>query len=551
MKILEYKKKLNEVAEIPEAIKCLFSEAEESRYAKEEFRDAKFGYKVLQPLIRVGIYALSQECSFLSDVIDYLDDLSNDDDLSPYYTTNSLDSRELFRCLKLLDEKCLWIVLKRIKNLSIAENLKIAVLNNDFDVFRSIIYKKEVNTDPITPVCNLLYLKIRMDELNNWVEEKRQQADSLPDEESEETREWIREFLLQYSSENHKITNDLNLHKERTPITDIYFEKAERTFLDDDFDMNKEPPSVRDMVVYSSKKAYPSFVENSFSLNEYTDNKYKVVLGDFCVLKRDLRSLSTVAKVVMEGILKAEEFRPIWSRFEEFDDNTIDVLEKEHDDFLLKHGIPIDEDGSVGEKAPSKQQIEEPREKTNRGDENPTSIDSEIQDFKDSTPQEKAKVLIPIIEELLDKLDGQENVFLVDCDLGDLKSIFEGILTGNAKENGAVQQAIIDELSGTDHNDITPQYYYKNRLWLQPFFIIIGRLFKKEVLKGGQTAFVRALFPEKRGRDLEYGVVYKEEDAFIQACRAKVSFGNNIETKMDTLAMRWRKYITWIDECAG
>lgn len=351
MKTLEYKKKLNEVAEIPEAIKLFFTEDEEGRYAKSE-------HKVSQPLIRVWIYALSQESSFISEVMDQLDGLNNEDDLSPYYTRR-LDCKELFRCLRLLDSECLWIVLERIKGLSIAdlENLKYAILKNDIEVFRSIIYEKEVNTDLITPVCRLLYLKIRMEDLNKWIEESCQQFDSLPDEELDESIDMIRDFWLQYTSKYHDITNDLVIYKERIPFIDISFENAERTLLNDDFDVTGPSPSVRDLVVHNLKKTYPTFIENGFSLNDYTDNIYRGVLLTYCMMKSDLRSLSTVAKVVMEGILKAEEFRAIWGRFEEFDDSTIDVLEKEHDEFLLKHGIPIDEDSPAKEE--STPQIEE------------------------------------------------------------------------------------------------------------------------------------------------------------------------------------------------
>jgi hypothetical protein len=354
MKILEYKKKLNEVAQIPEAIKWFIpEESEESRLAKSE-------YKVSNPLIRVGIYAMSQESSFISDVMDYLDGLSKENDLSSYYTKR-LECKELFRCLRLLENECLWNVLERIKGLSIADlgKLKNAILNNDIDVVWSIIYEKEVNIDPITPVCRLLYLKIRMDDLNKWLEESRQEIDSLPSEESDESCDIIIDFFLQYTSRYHDISKDLLIHKEKTPFSDISFENSQRIFLDDDFDVTGDPPSARDIIIHNLKKAYPSFIEDGFSLNEYADNEYMGVLGMYCKLKSVLPSLSTVAKVVMEGILKEEEFSPIWSRFEEFDDNTFDVLEKEHDDFLLKHGIPIDEDGSKEEEAPSTPQIEE------------------------------------------------------------------------------------------------------------------------------------------------------------------------------------------------
>ena len=354
MKTLEYKKKLNEVAEIPEAIKLFFTEDEEGRYAKSE-------HKVSQPLIRVGIYALTQESSFILEVMDHLDCLSNENDLSPYYTKR-LKCKELFPCLRLLDSECLWDVLERIKGLSIAdlENLEYAILKNDIEVFRSIIYEKEVNIDPITPVCRLLYLKIRMDDLNKWLEESFQQFESLSDEELDESIDMIREFGLQYTSKYHEITNDLVIYKEKIPFIDISFENAERTLLNDDFDVTSPPPSVRDSVVHILKKTYPTFIENGFSLNEYTDNIYRGVLHAYCsMMKSDLGSLSTVAKVVMEGILKAEEFRHIWSRFEIFDDSTIDVLEKENDDFLLKHGIPIDVDSPAKVESPSTPQIEE------------------------------------------------------------------------------------------------------------------------------------------------------------------------------------------------
>ncbi len=170
--------------------------------------------------------------------------------------------------------------------------------------------------------------------------------------------------------------------------------------------------------------------------------------------------------------------------------------------------------------------------------------DSEIQDFKDSTATKKAKELYIIIDGLLDGIAGRENEFLNGYDLGDLKGIFESILIANASEYKEIQRAIIDELSGTDNNRITPQYYHRKRLWLQPFFIIIGRLFNKGVLrKGKQRSLVKALFPDKRDKDPKHGIVYKEDFDFIESCRNKISTGNQEEVK------GWKEKFEWIDKC--
>lgn len=183
-----------------------------------------------------------------------------------------------------------------------------------------------------------------------------------------------------------------------------------------------------------------------------------------------------------------------------------------------------------------------------------TDDDSETQDFRDATIEEKVKELEFAINELLDKIEGKEQEFWSDddnCNLNDIRAAFRDILTTDAGENINTQRAIIDELSGNKRVSPQSRYYYKRRLWLQPFFIILGHLYKKGVWRGDQLSFVEALFPDRHGKDPVHGVVNKEDFKFLDACRAKISLGNTTLFKdpkdSKKLNEKWKTWFEWID----
>jgi hypothetical protein len=176
-----------------------------------------------------------------------------------------------------------------------------------------------------------------------------------------------------------------------------------------------------------------------------------------------------------------------------------------------------------------------------------TDDDSETEDFREATIGKKAVELRVVIEELLNRVEGKEHEFWdekVAYNLNDLKGIFESILTLTAYpgENTNTQRAIIDELSGDKRVSPQSAHYYKGRLWLQPFFIILGHLHNKGVWKGDQLSFVRALFSDKP---------YKYDEKFINACRAKISLGNTTLFKKPEdskkLNVKWKTWFEWID----
>lgn len=224
------------------------------------------------------------------------------------------------------------------------------------------------------------------------------------------------------------------------------------------------------------------------------------------------------------------------------------ILQKMYSEYKSIAGGGIDisfetavADENANESNEEPQTSKSPAEKTAQQ----TDDDSEIRDFKDTEPKEKAKILCPIIRELLETNKERVEDFLKDYDLEEVKGMIENILIADAKEYTNIQREIIDDLSGTDHKK-SSRYYYKNRLWLLPFFQIIGRLFKWEVLVGKrkQKAFVKALFPEMRcDKDPEFDVVYKEEFDFIETCRNRISKGNTGQPK------EWKEKYEWIDKC--
>lgn len=500
---------------------------------------ALFTYEITLPTINVFLYALTHEPVFLKEQIKHLDDLVSKDELPSYYSTR-LEIRELFECLKLLSPECLWIVLERLKShhTTAIEELKNSVLqSNGPSEFELILDKYEINTDPITPISKLVFVQIRIDrpleEIHKSYEDYHEtDDDEIPDEQ--------KELLLRVTSELGRIMEDLHPTQLSDNVGWNYLETVERTLLEDkkvtfsDLDHTFSGETFAKNHAKSIKKEHPEFDENGYTIEEFLDYKYRMTLLCYCVFVRNFSCLSTYAKVELEKLLKNKHYEPIWSEFNEFDSNAIEILEKGIDEFSRRHGLLVDSaDETAGE--------EKGMQPTPRFEESSTQKES----FKDAEPKEKAKVLCTIIQELLETNKERVEEFLGGYELCEVEGMIEAILTADAKEHTNIQREIIDDLSGTDHKN-SSRYYYKDRLWLLPFFQIIGRLFKWKVLVGKrkQKAFVKALFPEMRcDKDPEFDVVYKEEFDFIETCRNRISKGNTGQPK------EWKEKYEWIDKC--
>lgn len=534
---LDYLEELKESAKLPKEFEE-FIEADDLLAQHDLIR--------LQ-VIKVTMFAIFHEEPFLNDVIKELEKSKGSGKINSYYTER-LPSNDLFCCLRLLSPKCLWIVLEKLKSqhIGIVEDLMNAILNNDFNSYLAILKENEINIDPITPISKLLFINIRFDGLINSYLER---VESIAALEENEVINQSRNILLQFLSEYRGIERDITPSLQDS--IDV-FEPLVRNIIDADSFRKKiesetflTKEEFMESVIKKIKNSYPNFNEEGLSYEEYMNFAYMYMLQQYYEGICDFQSLSIFAKHVIENILKSDAFKSIWSKYDRFDEDMWEDLDKRIDEFFEKHGI-IDEE-------------EQEREESATADDNQTTEsnaiittkkaqqtddDSKIQDFRDTEPKEKARILCPIIRELLETNKERVEDFLKDYDLEEVKGMIDNILIADAKEYTNIQREIIDDLSGTDHG-ISSRYYYKKRLWLLPFFQIIGRLFKKGVLVGKrkQRAFVKALFPEMRDKDPELGVVYKEEFDFIETCRSRVSQGNRGQPD------DWEERYKWIDKC--
>jgi len=249
--------------------------------------------------------------------------------------------------------------------------------------------------------------------------------------------------------------------------------------------------------------------------------------------------VSLTALDVLREVVFIPRYEGVWEKYE--NSNGLELLDQDLDIFFG--------DGIVEDTQPTPQ-IKEPAAEEEKDAPVPrktaqeTEDDSKTQDFRDAAPKDKADELYSVIEELLNEIEGREHEFFGDnYDLNDLKAIFESILKYDAGESINTQRAVIDELSATNHERVSRQspYYHKGRLWLLPFFIILGHLYNKGVWNGDQLSFVKALFLDKHDKSPVHRVVYPYDKKFIDACRAKVSLGNTNPPE------KWEKWFEWID----
>ena len=434
-------------------------------------------------VFKVTMFALAHEKPFIKEVIDAMEESRSSGNLLSYYTER-LPSKDLFDCLRMLDSDCLWIVLERLKtyHINLIENLVDAVLNNNYEGYKIVLNENEINTEPITPISKILYTKIRIDKslVNSF--EGIQNLESMDDE---EVPEKYRNLLLRSISETKSIMGEIKNSKDSNDV----YESVERIIVDSDFveRVKNETAPFKErymgFVIKNLKRDFPSIKEKGLTYEEYLNYVYMGLLQDYCEGIAGFPSLSTYAKLVIENILKSELFKTAWNGYDKFNENTYYDLDARMDEFCGRFGLVEEEDEESRLMMGSNEGHIIDSTKKRQLD----TRDSDIQNFKDSTPHEKAKELYDVVLELLNEIEGREGEFLSDdYILNDLKNVFRDILIMDAGENIDTQRAIIEELAATEREDISDLYYHKNRLWLQPFFIIIGHLYNKGILIGGQ-----------------------------------------------------------------
>lgn len=321
-----------------------------------------FEEEIRQPSFDVVIYALGHETPFLKNVISFFKDLKDKDDLSPYYTER-MDPRELFRSLTLLDPDCLWTLFDLIKPqpIMVVEGLKNAVLNNLIDVFLTILSEKNVDTEPITSICRLLYIKVRMDDLQEWMEKNEKHGFGASNK--DELNKIAIDMLLQYTIQHGRIRQDLCITKSRDSVSVYQNDQIQRNIIGSssfmDVALVSKPGYLVETLVNGIEKEEPSFKGDTLTADDFAALSYKNFIRLYCQFLSKFPDISTQAKIVVEGLIKNEAFQHIWSRYESFDDKTGAEIENDLEDSFKKLGISFDEDGLEEEKVPSTSQIGE------------------------------------------------------------------------------------------------------------------------------------------------------------------------------------------------
>lgn len=355
---IDYLEKLKEIGKPQKA------EDEKVEFLRErgDLLAQVFEEEIKQPSFNVVIYALSHETLFLKNVISGFNNLKDENNLSPYYIER-MDPRELFRSLRLLESDCLWTLFEKIKDqpIMVVEGLKNAVLNNNIEAFLTILSEKGVDTEPITPICRLLYIKVRMDDLQEWMDDIEKHGFRASNK--DELNKTAINSLLQYTIEQNQIRQNLCITKTRDSVSAYQHEQMERNIIESssimDTDLVSKSGYLVETLVDGLKKEEPTFKGETLTADDFAVLQYKNFIRLYCKFLSRFPDISTCAITVIEGLIKNEAFRHIWSHYETFDEKTADEIENDLKGFLKKHSFPIDEDSQEEDETPTTPQIEE------------------------------------------------------------------------------------------------------------------------------------------------------------------------------------------------
>ena len=516
-----YYDNLRKASIVPEHIRKMF---------EDNSKTGKIYVEMCLPFIRVANYAVTNEPKLFSDL---LKKMKNAKKLPPYFHRRML-YKELYRSLVLLGDECLTCLLSELDCSDLVLNgLHDSVINHDSDAFEKVMQGWDGSFSQVTPICRLLSLELFFNDAFERIVKEENRIDEITDlnQQNQEIQAFGRKVIDVFNMKAKDIFNDA--------FDDGSDKRLEKTFdecLDEALKFAIDSRELDEVGYDFYKKGFmlvSIVADPNVEIPEKApkDFFYKALLIAYGYLVTET-SISRSAKRVIEETLFVPEYEAIWKQYQDL--GFIDYIKEEFNLKVKTQPTPQIEE-------PVKEEVKDVPPKPKKIAQE-TDDDSETEDFRDAASEDKAIELYNVIEELLNEIGGREHEFFGDnYDLNDLKAIFESILKFNAGESIDTQRAIIDELSATDNYRITPQYRYQERLWLQPFFIIIGHLYNKGVLKGNQKEFVRALFPNKHDRNPVYGTVYKDDEQFINTCRAKISKGNT-----NPLG-EWKKWFEWID----
>lgn len=538
---LDYYDRLKNAAVVPDKLEEFFEDESQSYFC----------YETLLPSIRVLLYAASNE-KYLFSVL--YEKITKAENLPPFFYER-LKPDDLFNCLGLLGDDCLFGLLSKLDcSDSTLIQLHQTVIDRDLVGFRAVLEQGNINTATITPICKLLYIRIRIDTGIEWLIENSQYIDEITDKEQiqSELKKLVR--CLNSSAQgflNEVFNNEKEVMSALTSSTDKMTSVINNAMTSDGFEADcslEIDDFLIEGVVMGLKALEQDVQKEDFSKQEWLENIFRMVLWCYYTMKKE-SIVSLTALDVLREVVFIPRYEGVWEKYE--NSNGLELLDQDLDIFWG--------DGIVEDTQPTPQ-IEEPAAEEEKDTPVPrktaqeTEDDSKTQDFRDAAPKDKADELYSVIEELLNEIEGREHEFFGDnYDLNDLKAIFESILKYDAGESINTQRAVIDELSATNHERVSRQsrYYHKERLWLLPFFIILGHLYNKGVWNGDQLSFVKALFPDKHDKSPIYGVPYKSDEQFINTCRAKISLGNTTLFKKTEdskkLDMKWKTWFEWID----
>lgn len=514
--------KFKEARIVPEHIRKMFED------------DGEFGKVLIEmcvPAISVVIHATTHEPLLFSDLLEKMKKAKK---LPPYFH-GRMPYKDRYRSLSLLGKECLGCLLSELDcSDSVFNDLRDSVIDKDSDAFEKAMRRWDGSFSEVTPLCWMLSLELFIKEVVEWCIEEGNRIDKITDldQQNQECEAFVRKLDYVIAIKIKDVTND---------ELDVLVVKT--------FDEILNEANLNDVLYTSSQEAFAMGVlavapnaKIELVKKAPKDFFYKMLLIAYHFLATET-SISKPAKSVIKEILFVPEYEAIWKQYE--DSDSIDYLIEEFGLIVGMQQTP-----QIKEPAAEEEKYNPIPRKTAQQ----TDDDSETQDFRDATIEEKVKELKIAINELLDKIEGREHEFWDDddnCNLNDIRGVFRDILTTDAGENINTQRAIIDELSGNKRVSLQSRYYYKRRLWVQPFFIILGHLYNKGVWKGDQLSFVKALFPDMHDESPVYGEVYKYDKEFINTCRAKVSLGNTTLFKepedSKKLNDKWKTWFEWID----
>jgi hypothetical protein len=388
------------------------------------------------------------------------------------YFNQRLNTDQLYVVLCMLDEDCLDSILGDIKAPdSVYNTLRKAIINRDNSLFEETINNGITNTEPITPMCNLLKL------LNDIYHIENQLIEEAEDYSEENfivlENNWRARlfYKLDQVLDCEEFSNDGPLQK----LGDNCFDLT-RTAVDED---NYDP---KEFIVTIIKTFNPDVDTSAIPWDDINELTYRSLLYGFTMLKKNV-SLCRYTVDALKDIILVPEYEYIWSQYVN-DPDAAKKIEQSmgcHINPLYKC-VPVLKEllesntsntGETSESQPENHSAE------NIKSLEPGTIEVSAKVIEDTTEEDN---LLEVITEIINKFD--DTMFEEPYNKQKVVRFFEELLTSDVGMDFNIDQKRLQESLSSSISEKNKReksdYTYKG-LNIMVFSRVIGYLMKNNV----------------------------------------------------------------------